>query len=107
MQMSYLASAVAAFLVSSFAAQAADSGAPLYASATPAACRAAQRSAFRPEAELRAVVEDVLRYRVTRVRTDAGCYAVQASDRRGIPYEVRFLGDDLKMVSRHVIKEAQ
>jgi hypothetical protein len=42
-----------------------------------------------------------------RVTTDAGCYAVLASDRHGTPFDVRFRGADLRMVSRHVVKDAQ
>ena len=59
---------------------------------------------FRPESQLRHVVENFLRYRVERVAIDGGCYEVMASDRSGTPYSVRFRGSDLKMVSRHAVR---
>lgn len=107
MQMPYLAAAVAVFIAADAPAQAADPGDQTYAAATPVACLEAARTTFRPEAEVLAIVEEVLRYRATRVGTDAGCWVVHASDRLGTPYEVRFLGRDLKMVSRHVVRELQ
>ena len=69
-------------------------------------CAEAPRDQFRPESHLRSVVEKFLRYRVTRVEVDGGCYSVLASDRDGTPFEVKFRGSDLKMVSRYVVKNA-
>ena len=70
------------------------------------ACAAVPRDQFRAEAELRAQVEK-LRYQVIRVSTDAGCYEVLATDRNGNPYEVKFRGADLRMVSRYEVKGAR
>lgn len=84
----------------------ADDAAPIpCATASAAVCAEAPRDQFRPESHLRRVVEDFLRYRITRVSVDGGCYAVLASDRNGTPFEVRFRGDDLRMVSRYVVKD--
>jgi len=63
-------------------------------------CAPAPREQFRPEADLTAVVER-LGYQVERVGTDAGCYAVLASDRRGKRFDMRFEGATLRMVSRY------
>jgi hypothetical protein len=70
-----------------------------------AICAQAPRDQFRPEEQLRGVVENFLRYRIARVGVDGGCYAVLASDRNGTPFEVRFRGDDLRMISRYVVKD--
>lgn len=107
MQMPFLAAAVAALIAADAPALAADPLKQTYAFTTPVACLEAARSAFRPEAEVLTIVEEVFRYRLTRIGTDAGCWVVHASDRRGTSYEVRFLGGELRMVSRHVVKEAQ
>lgn len=69
-------------------------------------CTAVPRDQFKSEAELRAQVEK-LRYQVIRVSTDAGCYEVIAADRNGTPYEVKFRGADLRMVSRYEVKGAR
>ncbi len=73
---------------------------------TSGACAAVPRDQFKAEAELRAQV-DKLRYQVIRVSTDAGCYEVLATDRNGKPYEVKFGGADLRMVSRYEVKGAR
>ena len=70
---------------------------------TSGACAVVPRDQFRSEAELRAQVEK-LSYQVVRVRVDAGCYEVLAADRNGKPYEVKFRGADLRMVSRYEVK---
>lgn len=70
---------------------------------TSGACAVVPRDQFRSETELRAQVEK-LNYQVVRVRVDAGCYEVLAADRNGKPYEVKFRGADLRMVSRYEVK---
>jgi hypothetical protein len=75
-------------------------------SSTSGACATVPREQFKSEAELRAQVEK-LRYQVIRVSTDAGCYEVLAADRNGRPYEVKFRGADLRMVSRYEVKGAR
>ena len=67
------------------------------------ACAVAPRDQFKSETELRTQVEK-LSYQVVRVRVDAGCYEVLAADRNGKPYEVKFRGADLRMVSRYEVK---
>lgn len=74
--------------------------------ATSGACAAVPRDQFKSEADLRGEVEK-LRYQVIRVSTDAGCYEVLATDRSGKPYEVKFRGADLRMVSRYEVKGAR
>jgi len=101
------AATVAATVIFSPLARANDATALPCASTTPATTYAEEsRDPFRPEAHLRSVVENFLRYRVARVGIDGGCYAVLAVDRNGTPFEVRFRGSDLKMVSRYVAKDA-
>ena len=101
------AAAVAATFLVSPLTRANDATALPCASTTPATiCAEASRDPVRPEAHLRSVVESFLRYRVARVGVDGGCYAVLAVDRNGTPFEVRFRGSDLKMVSRYVAKDA-
>ena len=103
---SVAAAAIAATFLVSPLARANDATALPGASTTPATiCAEASRDPFRPEAHLRSVVESFLRYRVARVGVDGGCYAVLAVDRNGTPFEVRFRGSDLKMVSRYVVKD--
>ena len=102
-----VAAVIAAALAFNASARAAEPVAERLAVATPTACIEAPHSTFLPESEVRSLVESSLRYRVSRVATDAGCYAVLASDRHGTPYYVRFRGTDLKMISRHVAKEVQ
>ena len=104
---SVAAAAVAATFIFSPLARANDA-APLPCASTiqAAICAEAPRDQFRPESHLRSVVENFLRYRITRVGVDGGCYAVLASDRNGTPFEVKFRGNDLKMVSRYVVKDA-
>ena len=70
---------------------------------TSSACAVDSRDQFRSETELRAQVEK-LSYQVVHVRVDAGCYEVLAADRNGKPYEVKFRGADLRMVSRYEVK---
>ena len=67
------------------------------------ACAVIPRDQFKSETDLRAQVEK-LRYQVVRVHVDAGCYEVLAADRNGTPYEVKFRGADLRMVSRYEVK---
>jgi hypothetical protein len=101
------AAAVAAALTFSPLVRAEDAAPrPCPSTAAAAICDEAPRDQFRPESHVRSVVENFLRYRVARVGVDGGCYAVLASDRSGTPYEVRFRGNDLKMVSRYVVKDA-
>jgi hypothetical protein len=108
MKSHHLVAAVgAACLAFNASAHAAEPVVERFAVATPTACIEAPQSPFRPESEVCSLVESFLRYRVSQVATDAGCYAVLASDRHGTPYEVRFRGTDLKMISRHVVKEAR
>jgi len=103
---SVAAAAVAATLLVGPPARANEATALPCVSTTPATlCAEAARDPFRPEAHLRSVVENFLRYRVARVGIDGGCYAVLAFDRNGTPFEVRFRGNDLKMVSRYVVKD--
>lgn len=68
-------------------------------------CASAARGPFRPAAELTAIVEQ-LGYRPEQVGTDAGCYAVRASDRRGRQFDLRFEGANLRMVSRYFARTA-
>ena len=70
---------------------------------TSGACAVVPLDQLKSETELRAQVEK-LRYQVVRVRVDAGCYEVLAADRHGKPYEVKFRGADLRMVSRYEVK---
>ena len=103
---SVAAAAVAAAFLASPLARASDTAALPCASTTQATiCAEASRDPFRPEAHLRSIVENFLRYRVARVGIDGGCYAVLAFDRNGTPFEVKFRGSDLKMVSRYVVKD--
>jgi hypothetical protein len=100
------AAAVAATLLVGPLARANDATALPRASTTSVtSCAEASRDPFRPEAQLRHVVENFLRYRVAHVGIDGGCYAVLAFDRHGTPFEVRFRGNDLKMVSRYVVRD--
>ena len=100
------AAAVAATFLVGPLARANDATALPRASTTPAtSCAEPSRDPFRPEAHLRSVVQDFLRYRVAHVGIDGGCYAVLAFDRNGTPFEVKFRGNDLKMVSRYVITD--
>ena len=104
---SVAAAAVAAALVFSPLARAEGAGPlPCASTASAAICSEAPRDQFRPESHVRSVVENFLRYRIARVSVDGGCYSVLASDRNGTPFEVKFRGNDLKMVSRHVVKDA-
>ena len=66
-------------------------------------CAAPASQQFMPEAEVLGIVER-LGYRVSRIRTEAGCYSVLAVDRAGKPFEIKFKGADLRMVSRYVVK---
>jgi hypothetical protein len=66
-------------------------------------CVGASQGSFRPEADLRAVLER-LGYQVNRIKTEDACYEVHATDRSGKRYEVKFKGDDLKMVSRYEVR---
>jgi len=66
-------------------------------------CSSASQASFRPEADLRAVLEH-LGYQVNRISTEDACYEVYATDRSGKRYEVKFKGDDLKMVSRYEVR---
>ena len=70
---------------------------------TSGACAVVPRDQFKSETELRTQVEK-LSYQVVRIRVDAGCYEVLAADRNGKPYEVKFRGADLRMVSRYEVK---
>ena len=104
---SVAAAAVAAAIVFGPLARAEDA-APLPCASTASAaaiCAEAPRDQFRPESHVRSVVENFLRYRITRVGVDGGCYSVLASDRNGTPFEVKFRGNDLKMVSRYAVKD--
>jgi hypothetical protein len=100
------AAAIAASFLVGPLARANDTTALPRASTTPATlCAETPRDPFRPEAHLRSVVENFLRYRVARVGIDGGCYAVLAFGRNGTPFEVKFRGNDLKMVSRYVVTD--
>jgi len=101
------AAAVAATLFLNPQARASEDAPRPRAYPTPAACAEAPGDPLRPESELRRVVESFLGYRVMHVGVDGGCYAVLASDRSGTPFEVRFRGSDLRMVSRYVVKDAR
>jgi hypothetical protein len=103
---SIVAALAAALLVSPLARAEESAPLPCASKASSDICASAPRDQFRPESQVRGVVENFLRYRVTRVGTDGGCYAVLASDRNGTPFEVKFRGSDLKMVSRYVVKDA-
>lgn len=101
----FVAAALGAALVFSSPARAGETAPPPGAAMTrPEVCAAAPREQFKSEAELRSAVENFLRYRVTRVSIDGGCYSVVALDRSGNVFEVKFRGDDLRMVSRYVVK---
>lgn len=103
----FVAASLGAALVFSPVTRAGETAAMPRPSMTSAAiCAEVPGDQFRPEAQLRGVVENFLRYRISRVGVDGGCYAVLASDRNGTPFEVRFRGDDLRMVSRYVVKDA-
>lgn len=105
---SLAAASVAATLLASPLARADEDAARQCASTVSTAiCAETPRDQFRSEAQLRGVVENIFRYRIARIAVDGGCYSVLASDRNGTPYEVRFRGSDLKMVSRTVAKEAR
>jgi hypothetical protein len=93
--------AAAGFALSLAAALAFASEPPAAATARADRCTPASRAQFKPEADLAAVVEG-FGYQVVRVGTDAGCYAVLASDRRGKRYDMRFEGANLRMVSRYI-----
>jgi hypothetical protein len=67
------------------------------------ACTTTPAGAFRPEADLRAIVER-LGYQVIRISTDAACYEVLAMDSNDRIFEIKFKGADLRMISRHEIK---
>ena len=102
----FAAAAAAATLLVGPPARANEATAVPCASTTQATiCAGAPRDPFRPEAHLRSVVENFLRYRVARIGIDGGCYAVLAIDRNGTPLEVRFRGSDLNPGGRHVEKE--
>ncbi|MGE5162298.1 MAG: PepSY domain-containing protein [Betaproteobacteria bacterium] len=102
---SVAAAAVAATFLAGPLAHASEAAAlPCPATTSATTCAEASRDPFRPEAQLRSVVENFLRYRVARVAIDGGCYAVLAFDPSGTPFEVKFRGNDLKMVSRYVVK---
>lgn len=81
------------------------SASELHSQATPDSkpCSSGSQSSFRPEADLRAVL-DRLGYQANRISTDDACYEVDATDRSGKRYEVKFKGDDLKMVSRYEVR---
>jgi hypothetical protein len=66
-------------------------------------CASVPREQFRPEAELAAVVER-FGYKIVRVSTDAGCYAVLGADRSGTRFDMRFEGTNLRMVSRYLAR---
>lgn len=72
--------------------------------AVPNTCAVQPALPFRPEGEVRGIVES-LGYRVAEVGTDAGCYAVIAVNRAGKPYEIKFKGTNLRMVSRYSVKD--
>jgi hypothetical protein len=93
--------AAAGFALSLAAALAFASEPPAAATARADRCAPVPRAQFKPEADLAAVVEG-FGYQVVRVGTDAGCYAVLASDRRGKRYDMRFEGANLRMVSRYI-----
>ena len=107
MQIRSVASAAVAatFLVGPLARANDTTALPCASTTQTTLCAEASRDPFRPEAHLRSVVENFLRYRVARVGVDGGCYAVLAVDRNGTPFEVKFRGNDLKMVSRYVVKD--
>jgi hypothetical protein len=63
-------------------------------------CAPVPSEQFRSEADLAAVVER-FGYRVVRVDTERGCYAVLADDKRGRRFDLRFEGANLRMVSRY------
>lgn len=100
------AAAVGAALIFSPLARANDAALPCTSTVPASLCAEAPRDQFKPESQVRRVVENFLRYRITHVGVDGGCYAVLASDRNGTPFEVKFRGNDLKMVSRYVVKDA-
>jgi Peptidase propeptide and YPEB domain len=66
-------------------------------------CAPVPSEQFRSEADLAEVVER-FGYRVVRVDTERGCYAVVAVDRQGKRYDIRFQGASLRMVSRYAAK---
>lgn len=66
-------------------------------------CAPAPHDAFRPESDLRTVLEG-LGYQPRRIGTERGCYVVRAVDRRGKPFDIRFEGATLRMVSRYVAR---
>ncbi len=100
------ASLVAALIHSPLARADEGTAPPRTTAASTASCAPEPRDTFRPESQLRDLVENVFRYRLDRVTVDGGCYSVFAFARNGTPYEVRFRGSDLKMISRYVVKDA-
>ena len=80
------------------------SASELHSQSTPhsSPCTGASQGSFRPEADLRAVL-DRLGYQINRIKTEDACYEVYATDRTGKRYEVKFRGNDLKMVSRYQV----
>ena len=95
--------ATAGFALTLAAGAGAASEPPAVAAARAERCAPATRAQFRPQAEMAAVVEG-FGYRVVRVGSDAGCYAVLASDRGGRRYDMRFEGASLRMVSRYAAR---
>ena len=101
MSIRHIAAAVATLALALGAATASE----LHPQSTPHSnpCSSASQGSFRPEADLRAVLER-LGYQVNRVKAEDACYEVYAIDRSGKRYEVKFKGDDLKMVSRYEVR---
>ena len=102
MYANYITAVFAVSLALSAGTAAASESLPRSAS-TSSQCSIESRDTFKPETDLRAIVER-LGYRVTRVGIDDACYEVIAADRSGKIYEVRFTGADLRMISRHEVK---
>jgi hypothetical protein len=69
----------------------------------PQGCTAQASQQFMPEADVLGIVER-LGYRASRIRTEAGCYSVLAVDHAGKPFEIKFKGADLRMVSRYKVR---
>ena len=95
--------ATAGFALTLVAGVGAASEPPAVAAARAERCAPATSAQFRPQAELADVVEG-FGYRLVRVGSDAGCYAVLASDRGGRRSDMRFEGANLRMVSRYLAR---
>lgn len=101
--MNRLACSAAALALTLAAGLASATEVPATTAARADRCAPVPREQFWAETYLRAEVEK-FGYRVARVGTDGGCYAVVAVDRSGKRYDIKFEGANLRMVSRYAAK---